>query len=511
MTGELNHRFNRACGVLLPIFSLPSRYGIGAVSRSAYEFVDFLAKAGQRYWQILPLGPTSYGDSPYQSFSTFAGNPYFIDIEALIARGLLSYADAEPFDIATSYTVDYELLYRSRSALIRNAFVASGLSAQSDHEPEPEFAAGFERFAEKNRGWLSDYACFMTIKNANGGRPWSEWDEELRLRYKGAIEGIKEKYKDEITFICFEQYLFYEQWMALKRYANEKGIYIIGDVPIYVAYDSADAWANPELFQFDHDGKPTAVAGCPPDAFARTGQLWGNPLYRWDYHARTGYAWWLRRIRHCFEMVDVLRIDHFRGFDEYYSIPSDMPTAEHGTWEKGPGIELFDVIRKNLGDRPIIAEDLGFVTQSVRSMVRASGYPGMKVIQFGFDSDSNNDYLPHNYDHESVVYTGTHDNDTIKGWFNGLKTREREFANRYVGRDPGCKECDPWDYIRLAMSSVADTAIIPMQDYLCLGSGSRINTPSRLGGNWGWRMDSDAMKDELAGRMRTLAGTYGRL
>ncbi|MDE7249406.1 MAG: 4-alpha-glucanotransferase, partial [Lachnospiraceae bacterium] len=378
----------RTSGVLLPISSIPSAYGIGTFSKEAFDFVDFLEQAGQTYWQILPLGPTGYGDSPYQSFSTFAGNPYYIDLEELIDQGVLTEKQCKECDWGGSEEyVDYEKIYQSRFKVLRIAFENSKIEENDD----------FHAFVRENDSWLSDYALYMSVKDSFGGISWSQWDEDIRLRRSEAVSSYKKKLKEEILFYEYQQYLFSSQWKQLKEYANNKGIQIIGDIPIYVAFDSADAWANPELFQFDEDGLPTGVAGCPPDIFSATGQLWGNPLYRWDYHQKTGFAWWTQRIAHCFKLYDVVRIDHFRGFDEYYNIPYGDPTAEFGTWEKGPGYVLFKVLKEKLGKMQVIAEDLGFLTPSVIKLVKKTGYPGMKILQFAFDADGDSDYLPHNY------------------------------------------------------------------------------------------------------------------
>ncbi len=500
---------SRRAGVLLPISSLPSKYGIGAFSQEAYDFVDFLAEAGQSYWQILPLGPTSYGDSPYQSFSTFAGNPYFIDLEKLIEEGWITKKEADRADFGDQEEyVNYEKMYNSRFAVLRKAYEGSGLSEKSNKSASTELVKEFNEFTKNNADWLCDYALFMALKNDNGGVAWNEWEENLRLRKPAALKEARKKYADEITFYMFQQFLFDRQWKALKSYANEKGVEIIGDIPIYVAFDSADTWANPELFQLDEKNIPVAVAGCPPDAFSATGQLWGNPLYRWDYHEKTEFAWWMKRIAHCFDLYDVVRIDHFRGFDEYYAIPYGDPTAEFGQWEKGPGYALFKTMKEQLGDRRVIAEDLGFLTPSVIKLVKKTGYPGMKILQFAFDSREENDYLPHNYDHNSVVYTGTHDNDTTLGWIKTIKAADRKFAKEYLNIK-GTKDLQ-WHFIRAALSSVADTAIIPMQDYLGKGSEARINTPSTLGGNWQWRMRADELTPVLAQRIAALSKMYGR-
>lgn len=489
----------RASGILLPISSLPSRYGIGTFSREAYEFVDFLALAGQSYWQILPLGPTGYGDSPYQSFSTFAGNPYYIDLEALVEKGWLTREDCEGCDFGEDEQyVDYEKIYRSRFKILWKAYANSNIKINSE----------FNNFVKKNEKWLPDYALYMAIKDSLGGVSWAEWDEDIKTREPEALERSRRELSEQVLFYEFQQFLFRNQWDALKKYANDRGISIIGDIPIYVAFDSADTWAEPELFQLDDTHTPTAVAGCPPDAFSVTGQLWGNPLYRWEYHKKTGYEWWMRRIAYCYELYDVVRIDHFRGFDEYYAIPYGNETAETGTWEKGPGYELFRVMKEKLGKKAVIAEDLGFLTPSVRKLVQKTGYPGMKILQFAFDSREESDYLPHNYTRNSIVYTGTHDNDTILGWFESLNRRDRSFAKKYLHIRSG-REIE-WEFIRAALASVSDTAIIPMQDYLGLGKEARINIPSTLGDNWKWRMLPGQPTQELADKICRMCSLYGR-
>lgn len=490
----------RASGILLPVSSIPSAYGIGSFSKEAYEFVDFLEKAGQSYWQILPLGPTGYGDSPYQSFSTFAGNPYYIDFEELIEEGLLTKEQCEECDWGGSEAyVDYEKIYKSRFRVLKEAFDNSRLGDNED----------FQAFVAENAFWLSDYSLYMAVKDSYKGKSWSEWDGDIRLRKPEAIEKYAEKLKEEILFYEFQQYLFDTQWRKLKKYANDKGVKIIGDIPIYVALDSADTWANPELFQLDENRRPTGVAGCPPDAFSATGQLWGNPLYKWDYHKETEYAWWIQRISYCYKLYDVVRIDHFRGFDEYYNIPFGDTTAEFGRWEKGPGYDLFKVMKKKIGNKPVIAEDLGFLTPTVNQFLKKSGYPGMKVLQFAFDSREESDYLPHNYTANSVVYTGTHDNDTTVGWYQTISRRDRSFARKYLNIKTG-RELE-WNFIRAALGSVSDTAVIPMQDYLGLGSEARINVPSTLGTNWKWRMTKGQIPEGLAEKIYDLCKLYGRV
>lgn len=489
----------RNCGVLLPISSIPSKYGIGAFSKEAYEFVDFLEAAGQTRWQILPLGPTSYGDSPYQSFSTFAGNPYFIDLETLTEEGLLTEEECNSYDFgADDRYVDYEKIYLSRFKILKKAFKNADLSNDE----------AYQQFVKENEYWLEGYALFMAIKDAKGGVSFMEWEDDIRTRKPEAVQAYAEKYAEEVEFYKFLQYEFKKQWNQLKAYANKKNVKIVGDIPIYVSGDSSDVWVNPELFQLDEEGKPVAVAGCPPDAFSATGQLWGNPLYRWDYHAKTGYEWWMQRISHCFELYDILRIDHFRGFDEYYSIPYGDPTAEFGHWEKGPGYDLFKTMKSRLGKKEVIAEDLGFLTPSVIALVKKTGFPGMKVLQFAFDSREESDYLPHNYDKNCVVYTGTHDNATTTGWVDELNRKDKALAKKYlnVRRD---KDICP-SLVRTAYASVADLAVIPIQDFLELDNSARINIPSTLGGNWEWRLLPGELTDELAASMMELAKTYGR-
>ncbi|MGN0295367.1 MAG: 4-alpha-glucanotransferase [Lachnospiraceae bacterium] len=485
----------RSSGVLLPISSIPSKYGIGAFSKEAYKFIDQLKEAGQSYWQILPLGPTSYGDSPYQSFSTFAGNPYFIDLEKLIEEGVLTEEECSACDFGDDPEyVDYGKIYQERFRLLRKAY------ERSEIYKNPAFSG----FVQENAFWLKDYALFMAVKNCFGGASWNEWAEDIRLRWGFALDYYREKYYYEIEFYEYLQFKFMEQWTALKGYANRNGISIIGDLPIYVAFDSADAWANPGLFQFGPDNLPTAVAGCPPDAFSETGQLWGNPLYRWDYHRSTGYDWWTKRMAHCYKLYDVVRIDHFRGFDEYFSIPYGAETAMDGHWEKGPGTDLFWALERNLGRREVIAEDLGLMTPSVEQLVRDSGYPNMKVLEFAFEPGKETGYLPHEYDKNCVVYTGTHDNDTIVSWYQELEDDERQFLNEYMDNADTPAEEIHRDMIRLAMMSTANVCIIPLQDYLGLGNEARMNRPSTLGTNWKWRLKNGQITPELLAEMRKL-------
>lgn len=491
----------RASGILLPIASLPSGYGIGTFSRCAYDFVDFLERAGQRYWQILPLGPTGYGDSPYQSFSTFAGNPYFIDLDQLAEEGLLSKEECEAIDAQEDgQYIDYQKLYETRFDILRKAYERSSLT----EKPE------YQDFLEENKEWLEDYCLFMAVKDRFGGKSFAEWDEDIRLRRPEAMERFRELLAEEIDFYRFQQFYFQKQWYRLKKYANSHGVEIIGDIPIYVAFDSADTWSEPALFQFDENGTPSAIAGCPPDGFSATGQVWGNPLYDWEYHEKTGYAWWIKRMRRCFRLYDIVRVDHFRGFDEYFSIPYGQDTAQGGHWAKGPGIALFHALQKELGETRIIAEDLGFLTDSVIRFVRDTGYPGMKVLEFAFDSREESNYLPYTYTQNCVAYTGTHDNQTVVGWFRSLPEGDYRMAVRYLDLKREDENEIHWKMIRTVLASVADTAIIPIQDYLGLDDAARINTPSKLGGNWIWRMKKNVLTEEIEKKIRELTELYGR-
>ena len=494
----------RESGILLSVASLPSRYGIGCFSKEAYEFVDQLKAAGQSYWQILPLGPTSYGDSPYQSFSTFAGNPYYISLENLIDEGLLTREECEAADLGDDAgLVDYEKLYENRFPLLRKAYERSGAGNHRE----------FLRFKAENAWWLDDYALYVAVKARFDQAAWTQWAKDIRLRWQNALDYYRRELYFDIEFHQYLQYLFMSQWNRLKAYANSRGIRIVGDIPIYVALDSADAWASPELFQLDENNAPQAVAGCPPDGFSATGQLWGNPLYRWDYHRQTGYGWWIKRLSYCYRLYDVVRIDHFRGFDQYFSIPAGAENAVGGHWEQGPGIELFRRVKEALGDKEIIAEDLGYVTDSVRRLVAETGYPGMKVLEFAFDSrDSGcaSDYLPHNYPENCVAYTGTHDNETIAGWFESIKPEEQKLARDYL-----CDHYTPVEelhlpFISLVMRSQARMCIIPLQDYLGLGNDCRINTPSTVGENWRWRLVPGQMSEAVTEEIGMVTRRYGR-
>lgn len=617
----------RKSGILLPITSIPSDYGIGGFSTEARKFVDRLDKGGVAYWQILPLGPTGYGDSPYQSFSTFAGNPYLIDLETLISDGLLTREDIvevcgedspfaypaitpddayrapwdgitvnlpvspsvlkkaleaykaskAPATAASSGTpatvaagtpasavadnaaedaegttdvsdtasdsedilhkgpetvavsipgsvmnaykqgydpnnyAEYGFLYETRLKILRKAYDRFSAALTEDGEPLNECGL-YKDFIERNKHWLHDYALFMTIKNSQGGASWNTWEDGLKTRDKATLDKFESEHADDIAFQIFVQFIFELQWFDLKAYANDKGILIIGDIPIYVSLDSSDAWSHPELFYFDKDLEPIEVAGCPPDAFSELGQLWGNPLYDWDYQKKTGYEWWLLRAEKCFKLYDVVRLDHFRGFDEYYAIPAQDKDARNGKWKKGPGMDLFNSIRKKLGSVPIIAEDLGIITDSVRELLAESGYPGMKILQFAFDASGSSCYLPHFFENtNSVIYTGTHDNDTTRGWYRSLPDWDKKFIQDYFGSWTHSEEDITWDFIRLALMSISKLAIIPMQDFLLVGSEGRINTPATLGNNFKWRMKKGEFSEGLAEYINRLLFIYARL
>lgn len=491
----------RRAGILMPIFALPSPYGIGTLGAEARAFADFLAAGGQSCWQLLPVGPTSYGDSPYQSFSSFAGNPYLIDLDTLIGEGLLDRKDVEGVDWGSDPArIDYGALYENRFRVLRKA-----CRRLASREGE-----ALDRFCREQADWLEDYALFMAIKEAHGGKAWYEWPEKLRLRRPEALEAAGRQYAGKVKFWKAVQYLFFRQWEDWKGYVNSRGISIIGDLPIYVSGDSADVWANRSQFQMDEEGRPTEVAGVPPDAFTADGQLWGNPLFDWERMREEGYAWWIRRIAFQFRLYDTLRIDHFRGFDSYYAVPYGEDTARNGRWWPGPGIEFFRKVREALGEKDIIAEDLGYLTPSVRQLLHDSGYPGMKILEFAFDSrDSGSDYLPHTYPRNCVVYAGTHDNDTIQGWMVSAPPDDVEFAKAYLRLTP--EEGYHWGMMRSAWASPADLAVMQFQDVLGLGSEARMNTPSTKGGNWQWRTLPGTYTPELAHKLYEDMRVYQRL
>lgn len=488
----------RSCGILMHISSLPSPYGIGTFGKEAERFADWLKQAGQKYWQVLPIGPTGYGDSPYQPFSSFAGNPLLIDLDELAENGFITRKAIEDSDYGADPTyVDFDKVRKCKMELLREAF--AGFTDD----------VGYTSFVMDEQEWLDDYALFAALKDKFGGRPWTEWDEDIKLRKPEAIKKWREELKDEIKFVKFVQYIFYRQWDRFHRYCNKNGIQIIGDIPIYVSPDSSDVWAQPELFELDEQRNPKRVAGVPPDYFSATGQLWGNPLYNWEEMHRTGYKWWLARIGKAKENYDMLRIDHFRAFDTYYAIPAGHKTAEHGTWEKGPGMELFNAIKNDLGDVNIIAEDLGEIFDSVKVLLKDTGFPGMRVLQFGFNPDNtDNDHLPHNYPVNCCAYTGTHDNAPIMQWYKEADSRTKAMAKRYL--KPNFFEKFNMCCIRTIYESPASLAIVPMQDILGLGKESRMNVPSTVGGNWSWRMLSGKLSPQMAEKLHELTVTYFR-
>lgn len=494
MTGELK----RGAGILLPVSSLPSKYGIGTFGKEAYKYVDWLCAAGQSYWQVLPLGPTSYGDSPYQSPSAFAGNPYFIDLDILKSEKLLTAKELNDFDYGQSERyVDYEKQYKNRYAILRKAF------KRWKNAP----CEAFEKF-EKREKWLSDYALFMAVKSYFGDKEWSEWDEDIRFRDNKALKRYKKELADDIYFHKFLQYKFYEQWDKLKKYANDRGIRIIGDMPIYVSYDSSDVWVNPELFRLDKKLRQTEVAGCPPDDFCEDGQKWGNPLYNWEAHEKEKFAWFKSRMKALGRLYDIIRIDHFIGIVRYYCIPYDK-SAKYGWYEKGPGLKLTNAIVETLGLGRIIAEDLGALTPEVINVLEQTGFPGMKVLQFAFGGDASNDHLPHNLRKNSVLYIGTHDNEPFRAYVDTRSKAELKHMMAYLGADT--KEELNDTVIRVLCSSVADTAILRMQDILKLGADARINFPSTLGDNWKWRMVKNEYNARQAKELKNMMSLYGRI
>ncbi|MEP7134614.1 MAG: 4-alpha-glucanotransferase [Chloroflexota bacterium] len=498
-------KFERSSGILLHPTSLPGSYGIGDLGPQAYRFIDWLASTGCKLWQVLPLGPTGYGDSPYQCFSAFAGNPYLISPDLLIKDGLLTQADLSDMPDFNASRVDFGLLIPWKLNLLLKAFSRFVTLSDSEESLHKEF----NYFCAENAAWLDDYALFMSIKESNGGGAWNGWDKAIRTRKKTAMDKARKDHAESIQRYSFYQFLFFRQWNNIHAYAKERGITIVGDIPIFIAYDSADAWANPELFFLDKDSKPTVVAGVPPDYFSPTGQLWGNPLYRWSVHKETGYAWWIERFRAVLRLVDIVRLDHFRGFAGYWEVKFGQPTAEHGRWVPGPGQDFLKVLSKKLskdGALPIIAEDLGVITPDVEALRDGFKLPGMKILQFGFDG-AKNPFLPHNYTAHCVAYTGTHDNDTARGWLDSAPEHERNFALRYLHTDA---DHFVWEMMRSVWSSVAVYAIAPMQDALNLGGYARMNFPSKLGGNWEWRMSEADMNEHLAGGLRDLNGLYLR-
>ena len=492
----------RSSGILLHISSLPSPYGIGTFGQEAYDFVDRLVRARQRYWQVLPLGPTSFGDSPYQSFSAFAGNPYFIDLDTLANEGLLDRSWLGSIDWGESARrVDYGKIYQQRFLVLRAAFERAKGSW--------ERMQSLERFRAEHADWLNDYALFMALKDEQGGVPWSQWPGELRFREEGALWQARERLGESILFYAFLQQLFFEQWLRLRAYANERGIKIFGDLPIYVPFDSADVWSAPWEFQLNEERRPKCVAGVPPDYFTADGQLWGNPIYDWDSMRQSGYAWWLRRMRSAHALFDSVRIDHFRGLSSYWSVPADAETARGGAWFPGPGIAFVETLKAAFPDFEIVAEDLGYLTDEVRQLLADSGFPGMKVLQFAFDAREPSNYLPHTYDSHCVCYAGTHDNTTVDGWFHEAAESDIAFAIRYLGLSE--EEGRVHGILRGGMGSVAQLFVAQMQDYLGLGSDCRMNTPGTLGGgNWKWRLLSGEFDEALIDSIAEMTRIYGR-
>ena len=487
----------RSSGILLPISSLPSPYGIGTLGKEARAFVDFLAAAKQRWWQILPVGPTSYGDSPYQSFSAYAGNPYFVDLEQLIDLGLLEKEEVESCDWGTDPTaVDYGKIYESRFALLEKA----------GEKGWARYGREIEAFVNQNKSWLPDYALFMALKRANGMKAWTQWPEAVRMREAAALEAAREQYAGDIRLFTFIQFVFFQQWRSLKSYAHEKGVGIIGDMPIYVAMDSADVWADPKSFQLDSRNVPTEVSVVPPDSFTADGQLWGNPLYNWEAMKADGYGWWIRRIAGASKLYDVIRIDHFRGFESYWAVPGGAKTARDGHWVKGPGMDLLGVLKNWFPDLEFIAEDLGYLTPEVKQLLSDSGFPGMKVLEFAFDSREPSNYLPHTYDHHCVCYAGTHDNAPLARWRREAAKEDIAMAEKYLGLNEAEGFCR--GVIRGGQSSVADLFVAQMQDYL--GDEGRINTPGIPSGNWQWRVKAEALTDALAKEIAEMTTLYGR-
>jgi len=493
-------RFHRSSGVLLHPTSLPGSFGIGDFGDQARAFVDFLRASSQGLWQVLPLGPTGYGNSPYQSLSAFAGNTLLIDPDQLIAAGLLAAKDV----VAPHFPedrVEFESVRQFKEELLGKAY------DNFKREPAPELWAEFDSFCRASAWWLDDYALYRALKNEQGGSAWTSWGRELSQREPAALETARAELRDQIAAQKFFQFLFFRQWQALRDYCRARDVRIIGDLPIFVAHDSADVWINREYFKLDESGQPTAVAGVPPDYFSETGQLWGNPVYDWEYTSSAGFRWWIDRVRFALEQFDLLRVDHFRGFAAGWEVPAGDPTAQNGQWISAPGKELFTALTRELGDLPIIAENLGVITPDVEDLRSEFGFPGMRVLQFAFGSDAANVHLPHNYTRDVTVYTGTHDNDTTAGWFAGVNQSERDFCLKYLGSEGRGIH---WDFIRAALASVADIAIIPLQDVLGLGNEARMNLPASQSGNWMWRLRSAAINNEAAGSLKELTETYGR-
>ena len=491
----------RSSGILLHITSLPGKFGIGTMGKEAYDFVDFLVESGQKIWQILPLGHTGYGDSPYQCFSAFAGNPLLIDLERLVQTGLLSENDLPDSSSFSEAEVDFGRVTTYKPKILKAAYARF----KSNNSKNQKIR--FKNFCKKNSKWLEDYAFFMALKDYNNGKPWTSWANDIKLRENDAVNRLKNELKDQIEYYKFIQFLFYWQWLELKAYANIRDIKVIGDIPLYVAFDSADAWANPEIFDFDEDMNPKTVAGVPPDYFSATGQLWGNPIYKWEKLSETGFQWWIDRIEASFKLYDILRIDHFRGLAEYWAVPFGQKTAEKGRWEPAMGEEMLEAVYEALGELQIIAENLGVITPDVEELRENFELPGMKILQFAFDSGEDNDFIPHSYVKNCVVYTGTHDNDTTLGRYNESTEEEKQQMREYFRID----ESDPaWSFIRLAWSTVANIAIAPMQDLLRLDTEARMNFPGKASGYWKWRYKKDQLTGKHAEDLLKLTEIFGR-
>jgi 4-alpha-glucanotransferase len=491
----------RSSGILLHPTSLPGPYGIGTLGQSCVEFIDFLANAGQKLWQILPLGPTGYGDSPYQCFSACAGNQFLIDAKLLIEKGWLMPDELPEDDHFPITRVDYAHVSAFNAAFLKSAW--TGFRHRASHNDKD----AFYRFCDENNHWLNDYALFISIKEENGLRPWWEWDQALVKKQHELLDYYRYKLKENIEYQKFVQFLFFDQWYRVKHYANSKGIQIIGDIPIYVSPDSVEAWMNTDIFQYNTDSRPVNVAGVPPDYFSETGQLWGNPVYDWNRLRETAYHWWVERLRMNLKLFDIIRIDHFRGFAAYWAVPYGETTAMNGEWLPAYGKELFDTLNYHLGTLPVIAEDLGVITPDVEALRDGFNLPGMKILQFAFDSSEGNNYLPHAYPHNCIVYTGTHDNDTVLGWFDGASTSDKEFCLRYLNSSG---QNIHWDFMRAAWASVADVAIAPIQDILGLGTDARMNLPGTTANNWQWRVKAELLTPELAEKLASLTKLYGR-
>jgi len=494
-------KFARSSGILLHPTSFPGRYGIGDLGDAAYRFVDFLAETGQSLWQLMPLGPTGFGDSPYASFSAFAGNPMLISPDLLAVENYLNEEDLAQIPDFSADRIEFGPVIEYKKLLLARSYERFQATATAQEKEN------FVTFRQTNSSWLDDYALFMALKEHHGGASWNSWEKELATHQPQALAKWREQFAAEVSYQSYLQYQFYRQWSAIKQYANQRNIKIIGDIPIFVAYDSADTWSHPDLFHLDKDGNPLIVAGVPPDYFSATGQRWGNPLYKWEALAAQNYSWWISRFRRTFELVDIVRIDHFRGFEAYWAVPATEETAVKGQWLKGPGAALFTVVHTELGEPPIIAEDLGVITPEVEALRDQFGFPGMKILQFGFGDNPTNVYLPHNFERNTVVYTGSHDNDTTRGWFEKAPEGERAMAQLYLARDGSDIS---WDLIRLAFSAVSDIAVVPLQDILSLGSEARMNTPGQAAGNWGWRYWPDALDETIKGRLTDLTRLYAR-